>query len=55
MITNSSFKNILTLIFDSWTTDRKTINTGVEIEIHLGRATNVNSPKFLIVAHQIEK
>ena len=49
---NDSIKNSFTLSFDSWTSDRKRVNTGLEFQVDIGSAQNVNSPKYLIVAHQ---
>ena len=49
---NESIKNSFTLSFDSWTTDRKIANTGSEYQVDIGSAANINSPKYLIVAHQ---
>ena len=50
---NESLKNSFTLSFDSWYTDRKVVNDGLEFQIDIGSAQNVNSPKYLIAAHQI--
>ena len=50
---NDSIKNSFSLSFDSWTTDRKIVNTGLRISIGCRKqSTNINSPKYLIVAHQ---
>ena len=49
---NDSIKNSFTLSFDSWTNDRKTADTQLEYQIDIGSAQNINSPKYLIVAHQ---
>ena len=49
---NDSIKNSFTLSFDSWTTDRKIVNTGFEYQVDIGSSANINSPKYLIVAHQ---
>ena len=32
--------------FDSWTTDRKIVNTGLEFQVDIGSAQNINSPKI---------
>ena len=48
---NESIKSSFTLSFDSWTTGRKTVNTGVEFQLDIGSASNINSPKYLIAAH----
>ena len=49
---NDSVKNSSTLSFDSWITDRKIVNNGNEFQIDIGSAQNINSPKYLIIAHQ---
>ena len=45
-------KNSFTLSFDFWTCDRKTVNTQLEYHVDEGSARNINSTKYLIVAHQ---
>ena len=47
-----SIKNSVTLFFDSWTTDRKNVNTGFDYELDVGSATNNKSAKYLTAAHQ---
>ena len=47
-----SIKNNFTLSFDSLSTDGKTFDTQLQDEVDIGSAKNINSPKFLIVAHQ---
>ena len=49
---NDSIKNSFTLPFDSWSTDRKTVDTQFEHQGNIGSAQNISSPKYLIVAHQ---
>ena len=49
---NDSIKNSFSLSFDSWTTDRKIVNTGLEYQVDIGSSANTNSPKYLIVSHQ---
>ena len=49
-----SFKNSFTLSFDSWSTDRITVNTLLEYQVDIKIAQNFNSPKYVIVAHQTE-
>ena len=49
---NDSIKNSFTLSFDSWTTERKIVNTGLEYQVDIGSSANINSSKYLIVAHQ---
>ena len=41
-----------TLSFDSWSTDRKTVDTQLEYQVDLGTAQKINSPNYLIVRHQ---
>ena len=45
---NDSIKNSFSLSFDSWTTDRKIVNTGLEYQLDIGSSANINSPKYLI-------
>ena len=52
MMFNDSFKKSFTFSNNSWGTDRKTIDTQLEIQVDIGSAQIVNSPKYLIVAHQ---
>ena len=47
-----SIKNSFTLSFDSWSTDRKTVNTQLEYQVDIGTAQNINSPRYLIVVRQ---
>ena len=47
---NDSIKNSSTLSFDSWSTDRRTVDTQLECQVDKGNARNINSPKYLIVA-----
>ena len=49
---NDSIKKRFTLSSDSWSSDRKTVDTQLEQKIDIGSAPNINSPKYLIVAHQ---
>ena len=43
---NDSIKNSFTLSFDSWTTDRKIVNTGLEYQVDIGSSANINSPQI---------
>ena len=52
VLLNDSIRNSFTLSFDSWFTDRKPVDTGLEFQVNIGSAQNVNSPKYLILAHQ---
>ena len=49
---DDSIKNNFTLSFDSWSTDRKTVNTQLEYQVDIGTAQNINSSKYLIVFRQ---
>ena len=49
---NNSIKDNFKISFDSWTTERKVVNTGLEYQVQIGSAQNIKSPKYLIVAHQ---
>ena len=49
---NDSIKNSFTLSFDSWTSERKTVDTQLEYQVDIGSAQNINSPNNLIVVHK---
>ena len=49
---NDSDKNSFTLSFDSWSTDRKSVDTLLQYQIDIGSAQKIISSKNLIVAHQ---
>ena len=49
---NDSIKNSFTLSFDSWSTDRKTVDTQLEYQVDIASARNNNGPKYLILAQQ---
>ena len=38
--------------FDSWSTDKKTVDIQLENQVNNGSAHEITSPKFLIAAHQ---
>ena len=40
-----SIKDSFTLSFDSWSTDKKTVDTQLEYQVDIGSAQNINSPK----------
>ena len=48
---NEAFSKTLTISYESWTTDRKPVNTAKEFQIDISRASNVNSPLHLLTAH----
>ena len=45
-------KNNYSISVDSWYTDRKVVNDGLEFQIDISSAQNLNSPKYLMVTHQ---
>ena len=49
---NQAISQTFTLSFESWTTDRKLVDTGKEFQIDISSASNINSPLYLIAAHQ---
>ena len=49
---NESIKNIYTFSVDSWYTDKKVVNDGLEFHVDIGPAQNNSSLKYLIAAHQ---
>ena len=51
MFNYSFYKNIL-VSFDSWATDRKTSDNQLDYQIDTSSAQNINSPKYLKLAHQ---
>ena len=48
-----SIENSFTLSFDSWSFDRKIVDIHLEYQADIGNAQNFNSPKYLLVSHQI--
>ena len=52
LLFNGSNKSSYTISFDSWSTDRKTIDTQLENQVSIRSAQNNNSPKYLVMAHQ---
>ena len=49
---NEAIMNNYTITFDSWYTERKISNDGRELQVDIGSAQNINSPKHLIAAFQ---
>ena len=49
---NETIKNNYTISYDSWYTERKLSTDGKELQVDIGSAENVNSPKYLIAACQ---
>ena len=44
--------NNYTITFDWWYTERKISNDGRELQVDIGSAQHINSPKYLIFAFQ---
>ena len=51
---NESIKNSLTLIFDSRTAVRRTLNTALDYQLDIGSSSDINNRKCLIAAHQTD-
>ena len=49
---NESTMNNYTITLDSWYTERKISNDGRELQVDIGSAQQINSPKYLIGAFQ---
>ena len=49
---NEAIMNTYTITFDSWYTERKISNDGRELQVDIGSAQHINSPKYLISAFQ---
>ena len=49
---NEAIMNNYTITFDSWYTERKISNDGRELQVDIGCAQHINSPKYLISAFQ---
>ena len=49
---NDYIENSFTFSFDSWSTERKTVDTQLDAQVDIGSAQNINSPKYLIVTCQ---
>ena len=49
---NEAIMNNYTITFDSWYTERKISNAGRELQVDIGSAQHINSPKYLISAFQ---
>ena len=45
-------KNKYTITYDSWYTERKLSTDGNEIQVDIGSAQHINSPKYLIASFQ---
>ena len=51
---NESIINNYTISFDSWYTEHKISNAGRELQVDIGSAQQINSPKYLISAFQTD-
>ena len=49
---NEAIMSNYTISFDSWYTERKISNDGRELQVDIGSAQQINSPKYLISAFQ---
>ena len=49
---NEAIMNKYTITFDSWYTERKISNDDRELQVDIGSAQHINSPKYLISAYQ---
>ena len=49
---NEATLNNYTITFDSWYTERKISNDGRKLQVDIGSAQKINSPKYLISAFQ---
>ena len=49
---NEAISKTFTLSKESWTTDRKLVDTAKEFQVDINSASNINSPLYLIAAHQ---
>ena len=49
---DEAIMNIYTITFDSWYTERNFSNDGRELQVDIGSAQHINSPKNLISAFQ---
>ena len=49
---NEAIMNNYSITFDSWYTERKISNDGRELQVDIGSAQQINSPKYLISAFQ---
>ena len=52
VIFNEAISKTFTLSYESWTTDRKPVDTAREFQLDISSASNINSPLYLIAAHQ---
>ena len=50
---NQAYSESFTLSYEYWTTDRKPVDTVKKFQIDISSASNINSPLYLIAAHQV--
>ena len=53
VIFNEAISKTFTLSYESWTTDRKFVNAAKEFQVDISSASNINSPLYLVAAHQL--
>ena len=51
---NESIMNNYTITFDSWYTERRISDNGRELQVDIGSAQHINSPKYLIGVFQTQ-
>ena len=49
---NEAFSITFSIPYQSWTTDRKPVDTAKEFQVDISSASNINSPLYLVAAHQ---
>ena len=54
LLFNGSIQNNQTITYDSWYTELKLSNDGNELQVDIGSAQQINSPKNLIASFQTE-
>ena len=52
VIFNEAISQTFTLSYESWTTDRKPVDTAREFQLDISSASNINSPLYLTAANQ---
>ena len=52
VIFNEAISKTSSLSYESWTTDRKPVDTAREFQVDISSASNISSPLYLIAAHQ---
>ena len=53
VIFNEAISKTFTLSYQFWTTDRKLVNAAKEFQKGISSASNINSPLYLLAAHQL--